>query len=228
MSSLSTVYQLFINCLSTFHQFLSTFCINVLSTFCQFLSTGLSTLYQLLSTFYQLFINCYQRFINFLSKFINFLSTFYQLFINFLSTLSTFYQLFSNSINCLSTFYQLFFINFFFYQLYQRFINFLSTFNCFSFMSYISALPNIIFALHSLCSIDQSTFASYVSGAPQFRSPPVAANMHLKMILKFVYPHCLMHPPQQPLKGHWISMCNLQSVIFHPSTSWSTSTTVIV
>ena len=228
MSSLSTVYQLFINCLSTFHQFLSTFCINVLSTFCQFLSTGLSTLYQLLSTFYQLFINCYQRFINFLSKFINFLSTFYQLFINFLSTLSTFYQLFSNSINCLSTFYQLFFINFFFYQLYQRFINFLSTFNCFSFMSYISALPNIIFALHSLCSIDQSTFASYVSGAPQFRSPPVAANMHLKMILKFVYPHCLMHPPQQPLKGHWISMCNLQSVIFHPSTSWSTSITVIV
>ena len=234
MSSLSTVYQLFINCLSTFHQFLSTFCINVLSTFCQFLSTGLSTLYQLLSTFYQLFINCYQLFINFLSKFINFLSTFYQLFINFLSTFYQLYQLFINFYQLLSTFYQQYqlFINVlstclstFFYQL---FINFLSTFNCFSFMSYISALPNIIFALHSLCSIDQSTFASYVSGAPQFRSPPVAANMHLKMILKFVYPHCLMHPPQQPLKGHWISMCNLQSVIFHPSTSWSTSITVIV
>ena len=205
---LSTFINLFINLLSTFINFF----INVLSTLSFFINS-LSTFYQLFISFYQLFL--YQLFIIF---FINVLSTFYQLyqlFINLLSTLSTFYQHFINFINFLSTFYQLF-------------INFLSTFNCFGFMSYISALPNIIFALHSLWSIDQSTFASYVSGAPQLRSPPVAANMHLNMILKFVYPHCLMHPPQQPLKGHWISMCNLQSVIFHPSTSWSTSITVIV
>ena len=195
--------------------------------------------YQLVINFYQLFyqrsinfIIFYQLFINFLSTFYQllstfFISTFYQLFfINFLSTFYQLYQLFINLLSTLSTFYQPF-INFL-STFYQLFINFLSTFNCFGFMSYISALPNIIFALHSLWSIDQSTFASYVSGAPQLRSPPVAANMHLNMILKFVYPHCLMHPPQQPLKGHWISMCNLQSVIFHPSTSWSTSITVIV
>ena len=237
----STTFELFINCLSTFYQL-----------FINFSSIFINFLYQRFINVLSVFINWFINFLSTLSCFINFLSTVYQLlstfcFINFLSTLLTFYLLFINFlsiffinnlstfyqrfINCLSTVYQLFinfFINFFFYQLYQHFINFLSTFNCFSFMSYISALPNIIFALHSLCSIDQSTFASYVSGAPQFRSPPVAANMHLKMILKFVYPHCLMHPPQQPLKGHWISMCNLQSVIFHPSTSWSTSITVIV
>ena len=110
---------------------------------------------------------------------------FYHVFIHFnLSIvyrlfLSTVYQLFTNflSIFVLSTVYQ-------------------PLYNCFSFMSYISALPNIIFALHSLCSIDQCTFASYVAGAPQLRSPPIAANMHFKMILNFVYPHCLMHPPQ--------------------------------
>ena len=178
------LYQLFINFLSTAYQL-----------FINFYQLFVSTFYQLFVSFYQLvyqlFINFYQHFINFLLTVTNCLSTFYQ-------SLSTFYQLFINFINFLSTFYpllstfyqqyQLFinvlstFLSTFFYQLYQLFINFLSTFNCFSFMSYISALPNIIFALHSLCSIDQSTFASYVSGAPQFRSPPVAANMHLKMI----------------------------------------------
>ena len=217
---LSTCYQLFLNFLSTF--------INCLSTFNQLLINLLSTIYQL---FYQLFINCLSTFSQLFLNFFSTLSTFYQLFINFLST---FYQLFINFffINCLSTVYQLF-LNFF--QLYQLFINVLSTlinclstFQCFSFMSYISALPNIIFALHSQCSIDQSSFASYVSGAPQLRSPPAATNMHLKMILKFVYLHCLMHPPQQPLKGPLISMCNLQSVMFRPSTSWSTSITVIL
>ena len=216
LSSLSTFYQL----LLTFYQLFINFYQLFLSTFYQ-LYHFLSTFYQLLSTFlYQLFINffisIFYQIWFFYQHFINFLSTFYQVFfINFINFLTTSYQLFISFLSTLSTFYQLF-------------INFISTFNCFSFMSYISALPNIIFALHSLCSIGQSTFASYVSGAPQLRSPPVAANMHLKMILKFVYPHCLMHPPQQPLKGHWISMCNLQSVIFHPSTSWSTSITVIV
>ena len=219
----STTFELFINFLSTAYQLFINFYQRFVSTFYQLFVSFYQLVYQLFINFYQQ----YQLFINvlstFLSTFYQSLSTFYQLFINFLST-------FINFLSTVSTVYQRFinlFINFF-YQLYQLFINFLSTFNCFSFMSYISALPNIIFALHSLCSIDQSTFASYVSGAPQFRSPPVAANMHLKMILKFVYPHCLMHPPQQPLKGHWISMCNLQSVIFHPSTSWSTSITVIV
>ena len=208
----STTFELFINFLSTAYQL-----------FINFYQLFVSTFYQLFVSFYQLvyqlFINFYQHFINFLLTVINFLSNFINFLSKFINFLSIFFINFINFLSTVSTVYQLFFINF---------INFLSTFNCFSFMSYISALPNIIFALHSLCSIDQSTFASYVSGAPQFRSPPVAANMHLKMILKFVYPHCLMHPPQQPLKGHWISMCNLQSVIFHPSTSWSTSITVIV
>ena len=116
---------------------------------------------------------------------------FYHVLIHF--NLSIVYRLFF--INCLSTFYQLVYQPFLFF--YQLFINlYTDLYNCFSFMSYITALPNIIFALHSLCSIDQCTFASYVSGAPQLRSPPIAANMHFKMILKFVYPHCLMHPPQ--------------------------------
>ena len=56
--------------------------------------------FDVLSTFYQLFINFLSTFINFYQHFITILST----FINFLSTLSFF-------INFLSTFYQLF-INF--------------------------------------------------------------------------------------------------------------------
>ena len=130
--------------------------------------------YQLVINFYQLF---YQRSINFIifyQLFINFLSTFYQLLSTFF--ISTFYLFFyQRFINILSTFYQLlstflyqlfiFFLSTF-YQHFINFINFLSTFNCFGFMSYISALPNIIFALHSLWSIDQSTFASYVLVLP--------------------------------------------------------------
>ena len=80
--SCNHVYQLFINCLSTFYQRF----INIYQLFIDFLST----LYQ----HYQLFINCF--------------STFSELCINFLSTLSTFYQLFINLFyQLLSTFYQI-------------------------------------------------------------------------------------------------------------------------
>ena len=88
---LSTVYQLFINCLSTFYQLF----INFLSIFYQHLSTFYQLFIDFLSTFYQLFINIINCLSTLYQLFINFFSTLYQLFTNFLSTLSTFYQLLS-------------------------------------------------------------------------------------------------------------------------------------
>ena len=108
---LSTMFELFINCLSTVINFFTNFNLSyqLFINFDQCVYQLLVNFYQLV---YQLFTNCLSTFfINFFICFINFLSTFYQHVFNVLSTfyhvlihfnLSIVYRLF---INCLSTFF---------------------------------------------------------------------------------------------------------------------------